>query len=477
MKWITFLSTLIIISIAVPLFISAPGSANGSPNVLKKDDFISYEFMKRDNNGCSIFGNLELRIEENNGSVLRVSYTWEGNVSFPGETSSTDVEIGYYSSVDTLGSDLVRKCISSATEIKNGTFGFYFQRTISIKADETSRKNGEPDWEVVDDGAPYTTGIAFHRNAEAGRVNFTYIHSIIAPGTIFMHIDTSENPENIRHREKGFDLELFGKGNKVYHGISTDVYSFNNDDIFHMEYSECTGLLVFYGYNDLTVDNADHTFYYKMTDTNLEMTDEDEPEKTIGSHVTKYLPGFFVIAILATLGMEIISGRFGTMVNRKKSIFILVVLVIVGSLISIQFLVLKDNEKIIPTKDSLFLEKYELEIIDLEYDVGWRDEEYNAAIKLTLRNTGEETFKTRTIEVKFFPEKYNIPIPSGGPGNDPDHEYPIYTELKPGETVDVPFNVPLGKEDPKWTEVSVRVLVLVATDLGDYEFLEREIRI
>ena len=408
------------------------------------------------------------------GSEIGISFSGQGLASFPGETDPDKVRVGYYTSTDSLRLDRSRKDLSNAARIENGTTEFSFSCKASA-AKSGSVERGQPDWNVSH-GPETVLGIAFHRETPAGGVNFTSMETLLASGRNYLHIDPDEPPENIRLMEYGFDLEFFGNPNKHYSQLKADVLSYVHDDVFWMDYGSRNGFLLYYGFNDLFIDSPFPTFYYRIIETNVDLTEKHQEESLTEPSLDKYLPGLFSVALLLALGIEVVTGRFGVMENKKKGIFVLFILLLAASLLSIQFWVIRDEHRVVPTERELFDRKYDLEVIGLEYEVIDDSAGYMAEVNISMRNTGSRDFEERGLEIVFSAEKYGIEIfTSHGERDDDFTEIANERVLHSGKSVTFFYNIPLGKEDPRWVDITLRIRVEAATQKGDILLVEEVI--
>ncbi len=99
-----------------------------------------------------------------------------------------------------------------------------------------------------------------------------------------------------------------------------------------------------------------------------------------------------------------------------------------------------------------------------------------AAVNFTITNTGQETFIERSLEVVFILQKFGQTMYYlNGSGGEKREETSIYEEFAPGETYDINYNMPLGREDPKWVDMKLTIRLEVATDVGDFVFVEKPV--
>jgi len=164
------------------------------------------------------------------------------------------------------------------------------------------------------------------------------------------------------------------------------------------------------------------------------------------------------------------------MENRKKGIFVLFILLFAGSLLSIQFWVIRDEHRVVPTERELFDRKYDLEVIGLEFNVTEDSTEYIAEVNITMRNMGSKNFEERSLEIVFSAEKYGIETFTSHAERDDDFtEIANERVLRSGKAVTFFYNIPLGKEDPRWVDITLRIRVEAATQKGDLLLVEEVI--
>ena len=474
------MSRRILVAMVIPAFLflmflpSVDGTASNGGKTLAAAEYFTYDFLQREPNKCSISGTFTLTITSIEGTYISTSFSGQGVVSFPGGTDANTVSVGYYTHADSLELDRIKKDLSSAARTEHNTTEFSFSCNASvIKVDTSDEKH--PDW-TVSLGSETIIGIAFHRDIATGGVNFTSFETLIESARTHLHIDPKSPPDDIKLMEYGFDLEYFGSPNKHYSQLNADVRSYTHDDVFWMDYCTGNGILLYYGYNDLFIESSSPTFYYRIIETNAELTVSQDSSNDMESSVDRYLPGIFSLALLLALGIEVFSGRLGTMENRKKGIFVLFILLFAGSLLSVQFLVIRDEHRVVPTEREIFDRKYGLEVIGLEYNITKDAPEYMAEVNITMRNTGPKNFEERSLEIVFSAEKYGIEtFTSHAERADDFTEIANERVLLSGKSVTFFYNIPLGKEDPRWVDLTLRIRVEAATQKGDFLLIEEEI--
>ena len=465
--------------IPLVLFLIVPTVAKGvavkGGNSPTQDQYFTYDFLQRETNKCSISGSFTITITAVEGTDISTSFSGQGIVSFPGETDPNMVSVGYYTSVGSLELDRSRKDLSNADRIERNTVNFSFSCEAGVIKGDADEED-QLDWTVSDHGSETIIGIAFHRDIPAGGVNFTSFPTLLQTARTYLHIDPASPPDNIKSMEYGFDLDYFGSTGKYYSQLNADVLSYAHDDVFWMDYCTTNGILLYYGYNDLFIESSHPTFYYRIMETNAKLKASKDETDSVESSVDKYLPGIFSLALLLALGIEVVSGRLGTMENRKKGIFVLFILLFAGSLLSIQFWVIRDEHRVVPTERELFDRKYDLEVIGLEFNVTEDSTEYIAEVNITMRNMGSKNFEERSLEIVFSAEKYGIETFTSHAERDDDFtEIANERVLRSGKAVTFFYNIPLGKEDPRWVDITLRIRVEAATQKGDLLLVEEVI--
>ena len=436
-------------------------------------DHIIYDFMQSEYGKNPIYGSLTIEVPADHKTSTKFTVTGAGNLSIPAGSGIS--EVAYYTSGTALAADAAYNKIANASRVVSASTNYSFSSIYTRKRmDGPGRETQRVSVMEMDPGG--TVGIIFHGVLGSGKVNFTYFQVLRVPRVLYYRLDLNDPPRVILHKADGISFEYFGKVKKAYNDRVTEVHSYSNDGVFYLDFSSINGLLTFYGFNNLTGAPGRAAFRYELRETNVKMTGETRAEGIGGSLLSRYLPAIVSLAFLGALGIEVISGRYHMMLSRKKGIFLTVILLIASSFLSLQFLVLKDDGRILPTHEEMLNDKYDLEITGLEYDSDYIDGKHVAAVNFTITNTGQETFIERSLEVVFILQKFGQTMYYlNGSGGEKREETSIYEEFAPGETYDINYNMPLGREDPKWVDMKLTIRLEVATDVGDFVFVEKPV--
>jgi len=438
-------------------------------------DHIIYDFTQSEDGKLPVYGSLSIDVPADHETSGKFTVTGAGNLSFPAGTGVS--EVAYYTSGAALAADVSNNHIANASQVVSESTNYSFSNTYTRKQMYGPGRETLPVSVMeMDEGG--ITGIIFRGVLDSGSANFTYFQVLHIPDVLYYQLDFNNPPDNIRHEAEGLDFEYFGKVEKAYGSRVVEVHSYNNDGVYHLDFSSVNGLLTFYGFHDLTAVNGQAAFRYELRETNIKMTPNPVDEEIGGSLLARYLPAIVSLAFFGALGIEVITGRYHMMLNRKKAIFLTVILLIACSFLSLQFLVLKDDERILPTHEKLLNDKYDLEMSGLESDLKMIDGKHVAALNFTIKNTGRETFIERSVEVVFVLQKFGQTMYYlNGPDGERREETRIYDEFAPGSTYRVNYNMPLGNEDPKWIDLKLTIRLEVATDAGDFIFVETPVQL
>ena len=436
-------------------------------------DHIIYDFTQMEEGKNPIYGSLSIEVPADHVKSGKFTVTGTGNLSFPAGSGLS--ELAYYTSETALAADAAYNQIANASRVVPNSTNYSFTSTYTRKPMYGPGQETLPlSIMEMDEGG--TVGIIFRGVLDSSSSNFTYFQVLHIPDILYYQLDVNKPPDDIRHETEGLDFEYFGKVEKTYDGLVAEVYSYTNDGVYYMDFSSANGLLTFYGFHDLTAAEGRAIFRYELSETNIIMTRETLDEGIGGSLLSRYLPAIVSLAFFGALGIEVITGRYHMMLNRKKAIFLTVILLIACTFMSLQFLVLKDDGRIFSTHEKLLNDKYDLEMSGLESELKMIDGKHVAALNFTIMNTGQETFIERSVEVVFILQKFGQTMYYlNGPGGEKREETRIYDEFAPGDTYHVNYNMPLGGEDPKWVDMKLTVRLEVATDVGEYVFVEMPI--
>ncbi len=436
-------------------------------------DHIIYDFTSSEDEKNPIYGSFTIEVPTDRGTSEKFTITGTGNLSFPAGSGVS--EVAYYSSVTALAADAANNQIANASLVVPNSTSYSFSSSYTGKQMYGPGRETLPASVMeMDEGG--TVGIIFRGSLNSIEGNFTYFQVLHIPKVLYYQLDNQNPPDNIRHEAEGLDFEYFGKVEKDHSGRVIEVRSYSNDGVYYLDYSGTNGLLTFFGFNDFTAADGRTAFRYELKDTNIEMNSKTDNKEIGGSPLSRYLPIIVSLAFFGALGIEVINGRYHQMLNRKKAIFLTVILLIACSFLSLQFMVLKDDERILPTQEMLLNDKYGLEISGLESRPMIIDGKHAAEINFTVRNTGPETFIERSVEVVFVLQKFGKTMYYlNGPDGEKREETRIYDEFAPEDIYHVNYNMPLGMEDPKWVDMELTVRLEVATDVGDFIFVEKPI--
>jgi len=446
-------------------------AASSQPGTLTAPgDHIIYDFTQSEEGKLPIYGSLSIEVPTDHVTSAKFTVTGTGNLSFPAGSGIS--EVAYYSSGTTFAADAASNKISNASRLVSNSTDYSFSSTYTRKPMYgPGRENMPVSVMELDEGG--TVGIIFHGKMDSTEGVFTYFQVFQVPDVLYYQLDLNDPPANIRHETEGLDFEYFGKVEKVYGDRATEVHSYSNDGVYYLDFSSVNGLLTFYGFNDLTPTDGRAAFRYELRETNIKMTPEAGDEGIKGLLLSRYLPAIVSLAFFGALGIEVISGRYHMMLNRKKGAFLTVILFIGCSFMSLQFLVLKDDGRVFPTHENLLNDKYALEMSGVESELILIEGKHVAALNFTIKNTGRETFIERSVEVVFVLQKFGQTMYYlNGPSGERREETRIYDEFAPGNTYYVNYNMPLGNEDPKWVDLKLTIRLEVATDVGEYIFVK-----
>ncbi len=454
---------------ALMLSSSASAAGSGGLDAFRNGDRAEYEYLENCGRGISISGTLVIEFDEVRSDSAIVVFRMSGTTSFQGPLDEYNLTVGYYDSRETFEKDAQGGEMERALRSETGSTSFHFENRYAVTADPVVPGDDGPDWDMVDDGTGNIIGVLVMRNSSTGKDTARY-ENFMGQGRCVLHVDPSHHPDNIRYERTGVDLPYFGRIRKPIDGAQAEVHSYTNEGIYAMDFSARNGFLTFLGSHDLFISGVNEPFYYRLRDTNMEVTELDESGDSYPEDTGKYLPAIFSIATIAALAMEVISGRFKTMEERKRGPFVLIILLLSALVLSGQVMVLGHHGTLLRTGEELFSEKYSARIVNCTSELSRPESKYVAQVNVTIRNTGERPFEDRYVEIVFIPERFGHPLNSTPEGGEQyQHEEPIEAFIEPGETATVSFPVPLEYDSPRRVDINVRVLVLAAMSLGDSE--------